>query len=243
MTHLFSLPVAEREAASGGRHARKTGRSWWSLHYMSGRIIHEWDPDVGSSTGHMDWIRMASLGALQRIDALRIYCPNGRMAQLSNPQAQDATGRLFQLKVAVRSVEVRANGVVSNMTRQVHAHIIGVLTGRNGECTIYAWEPLAMPEPPEGAPPRPVRPNYFNREQPAWALKEQHERYLGETRLFEEFMSGDAMKQWHVQVRDWESNARGRLVGPYQDNVYMMQYHGLGMLNADHLGLADGEGR
>ena len=43
----------------------------------------------------------------------------------------------------------------------------------------------------------------------------------------------------------WEfaEDGGGRRMGPWDDNVYAMAYHHLGQLNADHLGLADGEGR
>ena len=42
---------------------------------------------------------------------------------------------------------------------------------------------------------------------------------------------------------EFQADGSGRRVGPWEDNVYRMAYHELGALNADHLGLADGEGR
>jgi hypothetical protein len=78
----LSLPrrlTLDSDAALGGQHARATGRSWWALRYRDGRIVHEWDADPGSPNGHHDWPRMAMLGQLHGVQALRLFAPNGNM--------------------------------------------------------------------------------------------------------------------------------------------------------------------
>lgn len=96
--------------------ARVTGRSLWSLRYMDGRIISE---------GEVDW----SLAPQQGRQSLRLYCPNGKVAQLGN--TVDATGRLFQFKSGTFS---------TGAGKSVRAHVIGLITGTDGQCQCAAWE-------------------------------------------------------------------------------------------------------
>lgn len=199
----------DREAAIGGEHARRTGRSWWALRYTDGQILREWDPDPGSPNGHVDWPRLAMLGKLRGIQALRLFCPNGRMAELGADG--DQTGRLFQFKVAVRYFGVG----VSTTRQQVLAHVIGQITGLDGQCRLFAWEPL--PEPPE------PRVEDFNGARHG-AL-------------------ADAYDDWQKLHRAWQAMGGGQLVGPIEDNVYALKYQQIGRLSADHLGIVDGEGR
>jgi hypothetical protein len=180
------------------------------------------------------------LGRLKRTQALRLYAPNGRMAELGGDG--DQTGKLFQFKVAVRYL--RVGGISAEQVGQdVLAHVIGIVTGYDGQCRLFAWEPLPEPSPPPGCPPMPKKPNYYNREQPIWALKEQDERYQQEQAAWSAFQSSAAMADWGRQSRAWEAAGKGRLVGPLEDNVYDLRYQQVGRLSADHLGLADGEGR
>ena len=239
----FSSPrrlTIDSEAALGGEHARRTGRSWWALRFTDGQILHEWDRDGGSPSGHMDWPRLAMLERLRWASALRLFCPNGQMAELGGDG--DQTGRLFQFKVAVRQVRLGPTSITDE-SRQILAHVIGIVTGFDGQCLLYAWEPLPEPLPPPGCPPVPRKPDYFNPEQPLWAVKEQDERYQAEQRVWQEFQNRPAVADWRRQCQQWEASGRGQLVGPIQDNVYEIAYQQVGRLNADHLGLADGEGR
>ena len=103
--------------ASSPLRARLTGRSFWALRYTDGRIVTE---------GDIDW----SLAPLRGRQQLRLYCPSGEVAELGN--TTDATGRLFQLKVAVRGM---GGG------KEVLAHLIGIITGPDGACRCAAWEP------------------------------------------------------------------------------------------------------
>lgn len=96
--------------------ARITGRSLWSLRYTDGRVITE---------GEVDW----SLAPQKGRQSLRLYCPNGQVAELGN--TQDATGRIFQLKAGTMS---------AGAGRQQDAHIIGIITGTDGQCRCAAWE-------------------------------------------------------------------------------------------------------
>jgi hypothetical protein len=232
--------TVDPEAAAGGEHARRSGRSWWALRYVDGTIVHEWDRDGGSPNGHADWSRLAMLGKLKGTQALRLYCPNGQMAELGGEG--DQTGRLFQFKQAVRYLRLSGEAA-EDLGQEVLAHVLGIITGYNGQCTLYAWEPLPEPSPPPGCPPMPQKPNYMNREQPLWALKEQDQRYRQQQAEWAAFMSGAAMRDWKRQCDAWNAMGRGRLVGPIEDSVYDLKYQQIGRLHADHLGLADGDGR
>lgn len=209
---LFGPPrrlTVDAEAATGGAHARRTWRSWWSLRYTDGMIVREWDRDPGSPNGHADWTRLAMLGRLRGIQALRLYCPNGRMAELGSDR--DETGRLFQFKVAARYLGVG----VEVAAQEVLAHVVGQITGLDGQCRLFAWEPHLEPRPPD--------PAAFDG-QPPGTLAE-------------------AYTAWRKMHDTWRSMGGGELVGPREDNVYALRYHNVGRLNADHLGMADGEGR
>lgn len=83
---------------------------------MGGRIIYEWE---------MDWLDLPKRGR----QAIRLYCPNGQVAELGT--TVDATGRIFQLKTAVAAV-----GKGSRTT----SHLIGLVDGLNGECQCAAWD-------------------------------------------------------------------------------------------------------
>jgi hypothetical protein len=96
--------------------ARLTRRSLWSLRYTDGRVITE---------GEVDW----SLAPHRGRQSIRLYCPDGRVAELGN--TEDATGRLFQLK---------AGTLTAGAGRRTDAHIIGIIRGLNGECRCAAWE-------------------------------------------------------------------------------------------------------
>jgi hypothetical protein len=197
------------EARFGGNHAARTGRSWWALRFTDGKIVHEWDEDPGSPNGHADWPRLRKGGR----QSLRLYCPNRQMVQLGDTGA-DLTGKLFQLKIAIRTVAFGEGVPPEMLGNHVQAHLVGMIHETDGTAICYAWEPL--PEPiPDGWP----NMTQAQMENPV------------------------AFERWKREHDEWLRNAGGRLVGPWDDNVYRMQYHQLGMLNADHLGIDDGEGR
>ena len=96
-----------------GYLAKKSGRSWWQVKYYGGKVISEWEG--------IDWTDISKNG----IVALRLLCPNGMAGEL---QADDG---FFQLK---------SGFVEAGKQSQCEAHIIGVVTSINGECTCRAWD-------------------------------------------------------------------------------------------------------
>lgn len=96
--------------------ARVSRHALWSLRFMDGRIVTE---------GEADW----SLAPQQGRQSLRLYCPDGQVAELGN--TRDATGRLFQLKAGTLS---------AGAGKRTDAHLIGIVDGTDGRCTCYAWE-------------------------------------------------------------------------------------------------------
>lgn len=97
--------------------ARVTGRSWWRARYSDGRVINEWDGP--------DWSLLPRRGLV----AVRLYCPNGRVAELGN--TVDASDRLFQLKGAT---------MAAGKGSRTDFHLIGMITGTDGQCQCAAWE-------------------------------------------------------------------------------------------------------
>ena len=104
--------------------ARMTGRPYWSLLYRDGTVINEWDAD--SSGKKVDWLTIPYRGR----QAIRLYCPNGQMAELHGPT--DATGLCFQFKRGEMS---------TSRGHRVLAHVIGLITGTDGQCVLRVWEP------------------------------------------------------------------------------------------------------
>lgn len=96
--------------------ARATLRSWWSVKYTDGTVVGEWQ---------RDWTELPVHGR-QRI---RLYCPNGRVAELGADG--DGTGRFVQLKLAVASI---------TSGRHVLAHLVGYLHGLDGETSFACWD-------------------------------------------------------------------------------------------------------
>lgn len=169
--------------------------------------------------------------------AVRLYCPNGKVVQLGD--LHDATGRLFQFKQGRRNVSVGQFGELGE-DRTMLAHVVGMVHGLMGECTYYAWELLPAPEIPSDAPKAP--------NQQEWIAKSA-EPGLYEAavvdweRQVDEYQRTPQYRQWERRYDAWERNAKGRLVGPVDDNVYRMSYLNGTALHADYLGLDDGESR
>lgn len=227
----FLNPFTDREAVRCADHARKTGRSWWALRY-SDEWVHEWDAEPASPNGHKDWPLMPKRGR----QAVRLYCPNGKFAQLGD--TGDATGKLFQFKCGVRSI--RLTGSALSEEREVLAHVIGMLTGTNGECVLYAWEPLPEPAMPLDVPKRPIESEWIAKSAEPGLYEQAVARWESEIEAYSHTPQAQA---WVRACKAWEANARGRLVGPINDNVYVPHYKGFtGPLKADHLGIDDGEG-
>lgn len=95
--------------------ARLAQRPWWTAKYLTGKTTPEWQ---------CDWSALPKLG----LQSLRLYCPNGQIAELGST---DATWRLFQYKVGV---------VTHDGGRATLAYVIGHITANDGACQYAAWE-------------------------------------------------------------------------------------------------------
>jgi hypothetical protein len=136
-------------------------RPFWVLHYHDREDVFEGDPCRCGRHPNQDWLcRPAG-----RVRGIGLYTPDGRVHELGSLWA-DMTGKVFQLKMGVRTVVGGGTGL----------HLIGVIAGLDGQCFVYSWE---------------------------YDL----------------------------------SHAGGHIVGPFADNVYAMQYAGLGALGLENLGL------
>lgn len=96
--------------------ARITGRSWWRVRYSDGKLVDEWSG--------MDWSLLPRRGLV----AVRLYCPNGQVAELGN--TVEAGERLFQFK----------GGMLMGGLRAHTYQLIGLVTGLDGQCTCAVWE-------------------------------------------------------------------------------------------------------
>lgn len=97
--------------------ARATGRAYWRVRYRDGRIVNEWDG--------CDWSLLPRAGMI----AVRLYCPNGQIAELGN--SVDASDRLFQLKGAT---------LAAGRGSRTDFQLIGIVTGTDGQCQCVSWE-------------------------------------------------------------------------------------------------------
>jgi hypothetical protein len=215
------------------QYARQSGRSWWALRYSNfDDWVHEWDPEPASPNNHKDWPMLPK----RNRQAVRLYCPNGKFAQLGD--THDATGRIFQFKSGARHMRLE-RGSGARVTQEVLAHVIGMLTGLNGECVLYAWEPLPEPPMPSDVPKRPIEQEWIAKS----AEPGLYERAVAEWEVeIEKYFRTPQAIAWMKSIRSWEANAKGRLVGPIYDNVYVPTYQGFtGPLNTEYLGIDDGE--
>jgi hypothetical protein len=107
-----TLPVLDPAAL----RARVTRRSYWRLRFTDGRIVGEWE---------VDWSEVPTKGR----QAIRLYCPNGQVAELGN--TQDATDRIFQFKRGM---------LMAGVGRGATYQVIGILEDTDGNCTCAAWD-------------------------------------------------------------------------------------------------------
>ena len=101
--------------------ARFAGRSFWVARFRDGKEIAEWQ---------LDWSLLPRKGLIE----VRLHCPNGQVAVLGN--SQDLSDRAFQMKTATVSAALHGG----KNSHRTDAHIIGMLTGTGGQCTLYSWE-------------------------------------------------------------------------------------------------------
>src|SRR6478672_8323198 len=91
--------------------ARRDRRSYWSVRYADGHVIHEYDG--------LDWAELPQWHGGSPVVEARLVCPDGSVGVLGN--TQDATGRLFQFKIGSVDVGPRAE-------RRTTAQVLGYLT-------------------------------------------------------------------------------------------------------------------
>ena len=103
--------------------AKLTRRSQWVALRGAQTPVREWETD---------WSQLDQ----RRVNDLRLYCPNGKVAVLGNT-AGNLQGRLFQFKLAV---------AVAGQGRGTQAHVIGRVDTPNGDCTCWAWEYAGGPD-------------------------------------------------------------------------------------------------
>jgi hypothetical protein len=165
------------------------------------------------------------------MQAIRLYCPNGKMAELGG--SVNSEGKLFQLKLATRNFVVSANSQTET-GREVLAHIVGIVNDLLGTCTLFAWEILPQPEPPLSVKPPPDPKSLYYRTAEPGVLTRDYQAWHKES---ERVKNDPRTKQWAMTVAAWEQAGRGILVGPMEDNVYGIRYQGIGALSFENLGM------
>jgi len=104
--------------------ARATGRSYWAVRYANGDIRAEWAND---------WMKIPREGKQE----IRLYCPNGQGATLEKTR-NAGLGAIFHIGAVKAQVSIAA-GIGG---RRQMANIIGIAHDDEGNCTIWAWEPV-----------------------------------------------------------------------------------------------------
>ena len=104
---------------------KSSHRSWWQARYAGGRVISEWSTLTSHDLGQTHW----ELIPKKDMIGLRILCPNGMVGELGAPEGY----RFFQLKAG--GVDIGPGG-----GHYIDAHIIGVVTDRDGRCLCRAWD-------------------------------------------------------------------------------------------------------
>jgi len=117
---------------------RRSGRSWWQVRYIDGKVLSEWDTlqdsmrlPIGKG-GSSRWEEINKFG----IVGIRLLCPNGLAAELEGTLGT----KFFQLKAGGVDVALGFTGGIKGVNRYCDAHIIGAITDGDGNCYCRAWE-------------------------------------------------------------------------------------------------------
>ena len=117
---------------------RRSGRAWWQVRYIDGKVLSEWDTlqeDIRLPIGpgrSSRWEEVPKQGMV----GIRLLCPNGMAGELGGPLRT----KFIQLKVGGMSVGIGFTGQAASAHRFCEAYIIGAIEDGNGNCLCRAWE-------------------------------------------------------------------------------------------------------
>lgn len=98
--------------------SKTRNKSLWAVLFRDGRVYDELNSD---------WLYLPQQGRI----AVRLYCPNGQVAEFGSHDNHDCSGKIFQLKQAFATV---------GGDNTVLTHIIGMIDDINGNCTCIRWD-------------------------------------------------------------------------------------------------------
>ncbi len=115
---------------------KRSGRSWWQVRYIDGKVLSEWETLQSSvrlpiSAGNSSrWEEIDKFG----IVGIRLLCPSGIAAELEGKLGT----QFIQLKTG--GIDVAFGSDIKGVRRYCDAHIIGAILDANGNCFCRAWE-------------------------------------------------------------------------------------------------------
>jgi hypothetical protein len=120
----------EQSPAYWNARYRLKGQSYWAARFRDGTEVYEWQ---------VDWSLLPRRGLIE----VRLHCPNGQVGVLGN--TLDLSDRAFQYKEAELRISMPLKGLAEVITgkpksRRVSKHVIGMLTGPNGEAVVWWWD-------------------------------------------------------------------------------------------------------
>ena len=116
---------------------KRSGRAWWQVRYIDGKILSEWDTLKGEARlpiglGRSSrWEEITKYGMV----GIRLLCPNGIAGEIEGILGT----QFFQLKAGGISVAMGLGGI-GGVKRHQAAHIIGAVEDIAGNCFCRAWE-------------------------------------------------------------------------------------------------------
>ena len=116
---------------------KRSGRSWWQVRYIDGKVLSEWDTLKGEMRLPLGMGRSSRWEEIQKYGmvGIRLLCPNGMAAELEGVFGT----QFFQLKAGGIDVAMGLGGI-GGVKRYQDAHIIGAVENDNGDCFCRAWE-------------------------------------------------------------------------------------------------------
>ena len=117
---------------------KRSGRSWWEVRYIDGRVLSEWDTLQGETRLPLGVGRSSRWEEIQKYGmvGIRLLCPNGMAGELEGILGT----QFFQLKAGGMTVGIGYSGKAGSVERFCDAHIIGAVEDIAGNCFCRAWE-------------------------------------------------------------------------------------------------------